>query len=186
MSENHRIGDHGPGSEISTQRQTVKSLPNWAVKHGPNSHIFHCHSADISDAVKQCKDAFPGESIVAASLDSVASAPVFSFNPDDDSGESNATGEFSVNVNDLRGITDKVYVDAAFSDGRTDDVITLLVEINRIAGSEGRGKLHLQFIEDQIAMSIHKRGDEYIFGFEAAITVSETALSNEVRGLNMH
>ncbi len=187
MSENHCIGDHGPGSEITTQRRTVKCLPNWTLKHGPDSNLFHCHSADISDAVKQCKDAFPGELIVAAFLDSVAPVPVFILSPDNysNSGESNP-GEFSVNVNDMRGIADKVYVDAALSDGRTDDVITLLVEINRIAGSEGRGKLHLQFIEDQIAMSINKRGDEYIFGLEAAITISETALSDEVRGLNMH
>lgn len=186
MPKSNCIGGHDLDDDIFTAKQTGQHFQSWALKYGESLLLFHCQATDILHAIRQCKDAHPDAPIVAATLNSTASVPVFHLNPDDEASGWNPTGEFSANVNDLRGITDKVYIDTALSDGRTDDVVTLQVEIGRIAGSEDRGKLHLQFIDDQIAVSIHKRGDKYIFGMEAAIALSETALSNEVRGRAMH
>lgn len=181
MSEDSCIEASIDVEELFALKQASDTWLTWTVNHGHNS-LFHCKASDIAHAVELCRDAFPGTLIVAALLDS---SKVFALNVDDGE-EWNPTREFSTSISDLRGITDTVHVDAGFADGRTDDVVTLMVEINRLAGSEGRGKLHLQFVEDGLAVSIQKRGGDYIFGLEAKISVSAGTLSNEVRGLNMH
>ncbi|ABD72101.1 hypothetical protein Rfer_4415 (plasmid) [Rhodoferax ferrireducens T118] len=161
-------------------------LQRWTVRYGEGTLLFHCQSVDIFQAIELCKEAHPGEIIISASLNPVASELVFSLKPGDASGAWNPTGTFSVNVNDLRGITDKVYIDTAFSDGRTDDVVTLQVALDRIPGAEDNGKSCLQFVEDEIAVSIRTRGEQYVFSLEAAISVNKPALSNKMRGCNLH
>lgn len=179
-----RSGDLG--KDISAGKQLGKPLFDWAVNFGLNSRLFHCQATDILHAIKQCMHAFPGEQIVAATQDSPPSASLFTLNPDSETGEWNPSGEFSVVCDDQRGITDTVYFYSAMADGRTEDVVKLQVEIDRIEGSDGRGKLNLQFVDNTVECSIRRRGDEYVFALEAALTVSKTILNSGTRGFSMH
>lgn len=87
--------------------------------------------------------------------------------------------DFFMEITDQRRINGQMYIDVAPVEGDLDDILSLRLEINRLAGDEtDRQCAHLHFDGDNLAVSIFKDGDGYILRPETDVRIYDTLLAN--------
>lgn len=148
--------------------------------YGSKGLLFHCQAENIGHAIEQCENAYPGDSIICAHMGKLDMTPVYAWDSPQYGGENEEAGEeFLLEVTDRRRSSGQIRLDCQSSDGDTDNLMGLMMEISRLPGSKDDTQcVHLSFDNDNSAMSIYKQGDTYILYPEAGVTLRETRLPN--------
>ena len=180
-----RAGDHSfseKSSEYSLQNsrtETSGELQNWIVRYGKSGLLFLCQASEISHAIEQCLNAYPGEAVVGAILAKFDIPPVYLWSSVHYNGDDETGPEFEIQLVDQRISNGQLFIDMAPKNGRIDDTLSLTLEINRLPeGNADTQCAHLHFDSDNLAMSIFKQGDAYILRPETDVTIKPTRLPN--------
>ena len=184
-----RAGDHSfseKSSEYSLQyssTETSGELQNWTVRYGTSGLLFLCQAENISHAVAQCRNAYPGEPVVGAILEQFNNPPVYLWSSTHYGGDDETGPEFEIQLTDQRVTNGQLYIDMAAKNGHVDDMLSLSLEISRLPGGTTDTQCaHLHFDGDNLAMSIFKQGDAYILRPETDVRITPTQLPNGEHG----
>lgn len=100
------------------------------------------------------------------------------YNPDGD-GE---TKGYQIEIDDQRRSNGQAFVTVAALDGNLDDMLSCTFEVNRLPEStDDLPCCHVHFDNDNLAVSLFKKGDQIIVRPEADVSITDTVLPNGKR-----
>lgn len=63
--------------DVSDDQDRTHLLQDWTVCYGADALLFPCKAENISHAIEQCENAYPGDVVVSAALDSIQNVSDF-------------------------------------------------------------------------------------------------------------
>lgn len=87
--------------------------------------------------------------------------------------------DFQIEISDQRKATGQLFATIAACEGSLDDMLPVMLEVNRLPGSRDDVPcLHLHFDDSNMCASFYKQGDRFIVRTETDVRIRNTVLPN--------
>lgn len=184
-----------PGYEVLSATQLVhgdydaaRPLRKWLLRYGEHALQFECDAQDIAHAVEQCRDAYPLDVVVSATLAEAANPPFTHWSAETYtrvSGlEAHQNQQFVLNIQDQRVANGQVYLDfdrlqKTLPDGENDR-LTIMLEVNDFDQAKTPTQcVHVHFQDgDSLAFSIFKNDQGLVLRPETCVELKAIQLHN--------
>jgi hypothetical protein len=166
-------------NQIQNANDRSHLLCAWSVLYGPHALKFECQAEDVLHAIEQCRNAYPDDKVVSASMDEVVNPTFGYWNSTRYSNDTLTSDEFQLDIANQLKSNGQMYIDFGPVSGEVEDILALSIEVNRLPGSECDVQcLHIHAGTDNLLFSLFKNGEGVILRPESEVSVCTTKLPN--------